>query len=183
MRIILILVIFSTCTWSHAKTIFEPGFSLGAGSGEVKADGLETSSGTGYVGTFGFRYGITRRYMQVTAVVEGTMFTGKNVDTTFAGYGGLGFGYEWNIPLRTYILLGAYNFDKDLVGPGLELAYFVNDSFWLGVRYSHYKTNLKQTVGSTEYTTELNASIIGVTLSFPIEFEYPDHWFRKTDWE
>ena len=177
MRIILILLIASWTQLASAKTIFEPGISFGMGSGEI--EGVPDSSAEATVATFGFRYGITRRYIHVTGIVEGTFFKGEDTDAEFSGYGGLGIGYEWNIPLRTYLLLGAYDFDTDLMGTGVEVAYFFNQSFWIGARYVDFKSELS----ANNISAELKLSTISLIVSFPFEFNYPDHWFRKTDWE
>ncbi len=186
MKLILILLISSLTQLAHSKTIFEPGLTLGMGSGEAKVEGFSASQnpkGDGTVASFGFRYGITRRYIHVTGLIEGTIFAGEDVDAQFLGFGGIGIGYEWNIPIRTYLIAGAYDFDTDFIGTGVELAYFVNESFWIGVRYINFSTELTQEFGSTEISAELDLNTVSLTVSFPFEFSYPDHWFRKTDWQ
>ncbi len=191
MRLILIVTTVFFTHFAFGKTIFEPSLSVGIGSGEASiSEGAlagQSASGDGTVASFGFRYGITRRYIHLTGIVEGTVFTGDNIDPEFIGFGGIGIGYEWNIPLRTYFIAGAWDFDTDFVGTGFELSYLWSDSFWIGVRYINFKTELVNefTSGAVSSTVaaEIDLSTVSVVVSFPFEFNYPDHWFRKTDWE
>lgn len=178
---------------THAKTIFEPSVSLGSGSGDVSgtiANTAVSGSTSALVGNFGFRYGITRRYIHVTAMLEGAMLAGGDTtEAVFTGMLGLGIGYEWNIPLRTYLFAGAYDFDTDFVGGGIEVAYMVSESMWLGIRAASFKTEAKQGIETTPGTTQtvnnaqFDLTTISLVVTFPFEFNYPDHWFRKTDWE
>ena len=187
------LLIFLLCfpVFSHAKTIFEPnlGLNYGAFSERIsRSDQLATGTEVSAVFTAlnaGFRYGITRRYMHVAAVVEGYLINvsgltatsggsavstaGVATDTIFETNIGLGIGYEWNIPLRTYIILGS-------PFSGLELSYYFSDTFTLGLKYTQ--------MSDIEFAGgEVDVSTFGVAVTFPIEFNYPDHWFRKKDWE
>jgi hypothetical protein len=198
MRLFLIILLSLSVDIVFAKTIFEPSISLGSGSGSVsRTDSVlagQSGDGQGFVGSVGFRYGITRRYIHVTGILEGHFVTGGSADTgtptstiesdsALVGYAGLGIGYEWNIPLRTYVMLGAYEFDTDLFALGLELSYSISDSMWLGLRYSNLQANVQGSFTNVPDTARIDYNAISVTMSFPIEFNYPDHWFRKTDWQ
>ncbi len=183
MRLILIFLIAFWTHQSFAKTIIEPSISLGYGTGEVTIPGFASAEGTGTVASFGFRYGITRRYIHVTGLIEGTMFTGEDIDAEIKGFGGIGVGWEWNIPLRTYFIAGAYDFDTDFIGAGVELAYLISDKFWVGLRYIDFNSEITQTTNGADLSAEVKLSTVSLVVSFPFEFNYPDYWFRKTDWQ
>ncbi len=186
MKLIMIILISSLTQLAHSKTIFEPGLSLGTGVGQITVEGLsaaQTPEVQETLGTFGFRYGITRRYIHVTGILEGTFFSAGDLATQFLPFGGIGIGYEWNIPIRTYLIAGAYDFDTDYIGTGVELSYFLNESFWIGVRYIKYASEVSRDLGPTEVVADIEVNTVSLTVSFPFEFNYPDHWFRKTDWQ
>ena len=192
MKHLLILLLWVPST-AFSKTIFEPSLGLGVGA----FTGSVTGSGTVTTGTkvelqttnfsAGVRYGITRRYIHVTAVGElhyinssGDAYTEDNLgnktpisgelelDNGVKGNFGIGIGYEWNIPLRTYVILG-FPFSS------LEISYYFSDAILIGLRYNRMELGV---AGSN-----LNANTYGVAVSFPFEFNYPDHWWRKTDWQ
>ncbi len=175
------LLIFLLClpVVSWARTIFEPSLSLNNGgyAGRITgsntiADGTEVSTSyTNFSG--GFRYGITREYIHVTAVVDGYLLMNsndQNIDTNmeFQGNVGIGLGYEWNIPLRTYVVLG-------LPFSSFELSYFYSESFLVGMKLTRMEMEFAG--------TEVAYNSYGLTVSFPIEFEYPTYWWRKRDWQ
>ena len=178
-----ILVIFAVCIplWSQAATVFEPNFGLGLASFAGRIAGAENIvtgqeveiDYTTY--NLGFRYGITRRYINVTAVVEGygwSMSTDRNeeeVTDMFIGSVGLGIGYEWNIPIRTYAVIG-------MPFSSAEISYFFTESFLVGFKATR--------LSDVKFDgADLNVTTYGLTISFPIEFEYPENWWRQTDWK
>ena len=178
MKATLILLIFIPSIVS-AKTIFEPSLSLNNGGFSGKISGSNTiSDGTEINATYstfstGIRYGITRRYVHVTGILEGylvNLSTDQNVNTDlqFKTNIGLGIGYEWNIPLRTYVILGS-------PFSGVEFSYYFSESLMVGLKYSKMKFEFAG--------ADLSVNTYGVAVSFPIEFDYPDHWWRKKDWE
>lgn len=194
MRLILasLLIVFS----SHnifAKTIVEPSLSLGMGSISTKIQNAtnipnDTQINASYTTlSGGVRYGITRDYIHVTGIVDGYLVNmGKATQTidgtatdfapedgiktgsTFKANIGLGIGYEWNIPLRTYVIIG-FPFSS------AEVSYYWNESMLVGLKY----TRMEMDFGGTD----LAINNFGVAVSFPIEFDYPSHWWRKKDWE
>lgn len=177
MRTFLVILLFcAQQAWS--KTIFEPNFTTTHGSFAGTINGSSSiANGTNVETTYtmfsgGFRYGISREYIHLTAVIDGYVShlgTNQNVDTSLkfdANYG-LGIGWEWNIPLRTYIILGFPH-------SALEMSYFYNETMLIGFRYTRLSMDFAG--------VDLAVNSYGVTLSFPIEFDYPDHWWRKREW-
>ncbi len=165
-------------SFSFAKTIFEPalGLTTGAFKGEIPANTITPAGETVSVNytslAFGARYGITRRYIHVTGVVEGHLINmgsdATDGSTDLQMNYGVGIGYEWNIPLRTYLTVG-------LPFSSVEVSYYFSETFLVGLRYNR----LKMEFGGVN----LNVNTFGVAVNFPIEFDYPNHWWRKTDWE
>lgn len=190
MRHLLIILLWLP-SFSFAKTIFEPSLGLGVGSLSDTISGSDSlTTGTQVEATYsalnaGFRYGITRRYIHVTAAVDAYIInvsglsasntagavdvSGVGTDTQFETNIGIGIGYEWNIPLRTYIIIGS-------PFSSLEISYFFSDSFLLGFKMTRMAE--LDLAGA-----DVDVNTFGLALTFPIEFNYPDHWFRKTDWE
>ncbi len=178
MKLIFLSLIFTT-NLSLASTIFEPSLSLTNGSFAGRIEGSSTiAAGTPIEATYntfsgGFRYGITREYVHLTAVVDAFLTSlstgqaGVNTDLDFQTNIGLGIGFEWNIPMRTYIIIGAPH-------SALEMAYFFSEKMIVGFRYSRLTMDFAG--------ADLTVNTYGVALSFPIEFEYPDNWWRKKDW-
>lgn len=205
MKIIYFLLPLFVSQGAWATTIFEPSVSLGSGGGSITTTNATTSTNTNasvqtFTGAVGFKYGIAREYMHVTGILEGHFVGGTegNASSTtgstttsvasatqsnFLGFGGFGFGYEWNIPLRTYFIVGAFDFDTDFLSGGVELSYYISDSTWLGLRFINQKSQIVQRIGTTDTQAEMSLNRVSLTLSFPIEFSYPNHWFRKKDWE
>ncbi len=189
MKTLLVLAISGMVNISWAGTIFEPSVSLGSASGSISTVASDLSGQnanfSATAANFGARYGITRRYVHVTAIIEGTLWkSDQDSGVEFTPFGGLGIGWEWNIPIRTYFLVGAFEFDTDFASGGVELSYFFSDSMWLGLRYLNMKSKLDPiTIGTTDVDVEASMNLISLVLSFPFEFNYPDHWFRKTEWE
>lgn len=176
MKSILILLLFCPQVLL-AKTIVEPSLSLNSGSYEGKALGglftSETDISASYMTlSAGLRYGITREYIHVTAVADGYLINldSPNVDasTEFQGNIGVGLGYEWNIPLRTYIIIG-------VPFSSLEVSYYFTEKMMVGLRYNRMTVEFGG--------LDLNVNTYGLALSFPFEFDYPGHWWRKKDWE
>ena len=184
----LFILLFFLPQGVFAKTIFEPHLGLTRGLYQDKIAGSsDLTNGAGVEAaytsfTLGIRYGITRRYIHVTGFAEGTF---SNVDgieientTTLPDQVktglqtlfnvGLGIGYEWNIPLRTYVLIGNN-------ATGIDLSYYFSSGFLLGIKFNRLKTTIADFNG--------NVNTFGLAMSFPIEFEYPTNWFRKRDWE
>ena len=158
-----------------AKTIFEPSVSLGRGvfKGQVASVNSNTEFEASYTTlAAGVRYGITREYIHVTAVADGyyvkTDSSAIASNSDFQGNLGIGIGYEWNIPLRTYVILGVPT-------SSVEMSYYFNETFMVGLRYNRMSVKID--------TTDVNIDAIGVAVSFPFEFSYPSHWWRKKDWE
>lgn len=189
MKILLVLPILFFTQTSFAKTIFEPTLSLGSATGAatVKTEllGSTTADGGGSLASFGFRYGITRDYIHLTGILEGMYFLPGDSDmkANFTGFVGLGLGWEWNIPIRTYLITGAIEFDTDYMASGVELSYFISEKMWLGVRYLQYKAGVSSNISGASVEADVQANFVSVILSYPFEFNYPDHWFRKVDWE
>ena len=180
----LIFILLLLPGFSFAKTIFEPNLGLTTGSfnGNLTGSINSTLANSNVEATYtslnaGFRYGITREYIHVTAIAEGyiTQISGLNEPTSTVEEStetqfnlGLGIGYEWNIPLRTYVIIGfPYS--------GLELSYFISNSFLVGFKYTRLD------IGFAD--VDINVNTYGLTVSFPIEFDYPHNWFRKNEWE
>jgi len=179
MKIIFLTLFLLSSSHSVAATIFEPSLSLtnGSFSGNITGSNI-LAEGTPVEATYntfsgGIRYGITREYVHLTAVIDGyltslsTNQSRVNTDLSFKANVGIGMGYEWNIPLRTYIILG-------MPHSGFEMSYFFSEKMILGFRFTRLTMDY---AGS-----ELTVNTYGVAMSFPIEFEYPSNWWRKKDW-
>lgn len=168
-----------------AKTIFEPNLGVLSGGFDGAISGSSSvTNGTQVKASYnslvaGVRYGITRRYIHVTGVADVylTNVSGAEVAgiTTAEDEGfetnfnlGIGIGYEWNIPIRTYIIVGFPN-------SGLEVSYYWSETFLIGLKYNRLEADF---AGAT-----LNANTFGLVINFPIEFDYPSNWWRKRDWE
>ena len=181
---ILIFILCMSSHWADARTIFEPSLGLTYGDFQGRLNGSENSTlaanevqATYTSLNLGFRYGITRRYVHVTAIGEAylTNVSGVNEPTASVNSStesqfnfGVGIGYEWNIPLRTYVIIGfPYS--------GLELSYYISDGFLLGLKYNRLE------IGFAD--VDVNVNTFGLAVSFPIEFDYPSNWFRKRDWQ
>lgn len=186
MRFIAILLLFIPQILL-AKTIFEPSLSLNTGALTSQIEGSNTiSDGTEVSVSYttlsaGMRYGITREYIHVTGIVDaymvsmgsakiGTGATAETADTKteFKANFGLGIGYEWNIPLRTYLIIG-FPFS------GLEVSYYWSETFLIGFKFNRMEVDF--------HGADLQINTFGVALSFPFEFDYPGYWWRKKDWE
>ncbi len=177
MKYILVFLFFVP-NFSFAKTIFEP--SLGLTTGQFKGSFPGSSSlqasdiSVDYTTmSIGARYGITRRYIHVTGILEGNLIkmgndAGLDSNMDLQMNYGIGIGYEWNIPLRTYVTIG-FPFS------GVELSYYYSETFLIGLKYNRMKMEFAG--------VDLNVNTFGVAVNFPIEFSYPNHWWRKTDWE
>ncbi len=180
MKTLLCISLFISASYSHAITVFEPSLSVGQANGTTIVNSTDAKfEGSGLLANFGARYGIARSYIHLTAILEGNFFQAENQDTQFVPMLGFGLGYEWNIPLRTYIIVGAYDFRDDHTGIGFELSYEFSESFWVGLRSMQVRGGLRQAVNNTEFDARLNLDSLALTMSFPFEFEYPDRWFRK----
>lgn len=182
MKHLLILLLW-TPSFSLAVTIFEPSLGLTTGTFKGKVAGSNLfPSGTEIESTqttfnAGIRYGITRRYIHVTGILEGHLVNSStqaanggsdDSETSFQPNFGIGVGYEWNIPLRTYLILG-FPFSS------VEMSYYVSEKFLVGLKYNRLEIEVAG--------ADLSVNTFGVTVNFPIEFNYPDHWWRKSDWQ
>jgi hypothetical protein len=180
MRFLAFLLLIQFSLTAGARTIFEPSLSVNNGgfAGAIEGSDL-LADGTQIEATYsslsgGFRYGITRDYIHVTAAVDAYLFTSTTnredveMNTQFVTNVGLGIGYEWNIPMRTYVIIG-FPFSS------IELSYYLSEGFIVG---------LKATRMELEYAgADLAFNSYGLSVSFPIEFDYPTYWWRKRDWE
>jgi hypothetical protein len=171
MKMLLILILICP-QLLLARTIFEPNVSLNGGALDRTVNGVGTVKADYTSLQGGLRYGITREYIHVTVLAEGyylnTSSDQLTTDAKFKTNLGIGVGYEWNIPIRTYITLG-FPFSS------AEVSYYYSEKMTIGLRY----TQLKVEVGSSK----LDVNTFGVAVSFPIEFDYPNYWWRKKDWQ
>lgn len=176
-KVLIFLIFFPQGVW--AGTIFEPNMSLqyGGFAGDIQGSDLLTDGtpvNISYTSlSAGFRYGITRDYVHVTAVVDGYAFMSSNdvnVESAiqFVPNVGIGIGYEWNIPLRTYVVIG-FPFSS------LEVSYYLTEKYLLGFKATRMEMEFAG--------ADLEFNSFGLSFSMPIEFEYPSHWWRKRDWE
>ena len=176
--IIFILILLPSSL--YAATIFEPSLSVGRGSFSGDISGVSLSGVEANYTTLsaGLRYGITREYIHVTAVADAYYVNLDSSDIesemTFQGNLGIGLGYEWNIPLRTYVIIGVPT-------SSIEVSYYFSESMILGLRYNRMSVEVGNPGSSA--TADVNINAFGLTVSFPFEFDYPGYWWRKKAWE
>ena len=190
MRIIFLILFFSQI--SPGRTIVEPSFSLGTGSLSAEVDAGDSTLFTGNdqqvnaeftTGSLGVRYGVVRDYIHVTGVLEGHFITGSassadvttgsnpqevEVESDFVTNIGVGIGWEWNIPLRTYLIIG-FPF------MGAEIDYFFSENILIGFRFNRMTFDFGG--------PDVGFNTFSATVSIPIEFDYPSNWWRKKIWE
>lgn len=194
MKLILISLLMIP-SFAFGSTIFEPrvGLTAGASTGSatipsqvtpntsITVDGAENSYAAFNAG---FQYGIRRKYVHATAILDAYYLAGTQTingasesNSSFKFGVGFGLGWEWNIPLRTTLIIGVPVIDDNVTQGGIELSYMFNEKFLLGLRY--------MTISSKFDSDDeaMDVSTVGLTVSIPFEFDYPSYWWRKKEWE
>lgn len=191
MRFILSIILFTSFSAFAAidtETHFyaEPavGFTTGTFklSGDVSGVSLDISEGVTGI-TPGLYTGWRSEYMHVFLGGNYGVLKSAGTDTTDSAViqqldYGIGFGWEWNWPGMTTVMLNKVKWTSDAegstsldaVGFRLGLALFLSKNFKLNVNYASFNTEKDE----IKYTvSEFTAGI-----SIPFDISYPNEWWR-----
>jgi hypothetical protein len=192
MRFILLFILFisysafaAVDTATHFYAEPNVGFTTGnfKSSGDVNGVSVDVSEGmTGF--TPGLYTGWRSEYIHVFLGGNYSILKTAGTDTTDSAVVnqmdyGLGFGWEWNWPGMTSVMLEKVKWTSDadgavsLDGLGFRIAFsfFLSSNFKLNVNYSSFNTekdDIKYTV------SEFSAGI-----SIPFDINYPNEWWRE----
>lgn len=181
MKTLVFLIFFIASSVGHTIALIEPSLSLGQASGDSIANSTnQTLEGSATVANFGLRYGVARKYVHLTGIFEGNFIQSDGQDMQFVPMAGVGLGWEWNLPLRTYIIMAAYGLTDDQAGMGAELSYEFSKNFWVGLRFMQVRGVVREVRNNAEVDATLKLDNIALTMSFPFEFNYPETWFKES---
>ncbi len=148
---------------------------LGIGLG---LDDIASSDEGAYVGNLDYRFGIRERYLSLVLQLRGSFLSDKVASTTQTyTKTGLGFGIEWDIPMRIYFgaIMGFFTeevgFPQFESGTILEVAYYFSPNTLVSISTESLKFD----------TIEM--SMMSLMFHFPIDIDYPSTSWRRNEIE
>ena len=165
-----------------ASMYFEPVVGYGFGSSKIST--TSTSSADAYLSpSVGFKFGYFVKYVYVVTDFRYSILNIKESPSESSPAltnMGLGIGWDWNIPIRTFIGIdfraSTTISDNSLSGSAqrFALGYYLDLDTLLSLEFISSKMSADVSGTDIEFTYSQTM----VTFSFPIEFMYP-----QTSWK
>lgn len=127
-------------------------------------------------------------YIHVLIAVDYNQLAFSSGSAGILSYG-LGLAYEWNLPLITTVVLKGASIvsqnssaaTKDsLFGGTVSLGWFVTEGGWAKLSLDYTRLHQAATITSGTISTDVSIDVdmVGVSLSFPMDINYPTEWWR-----